>query len=191
MEGAAVIQVQFGAAREQQTERGSDSGQKSQLFPESAGADFAGGRVWRYSLWRIWDERLPYANFLMLNPSIADENQLDPTVTRCADFARRWGYGGLYVTNLFALVSTDPNALYTAEDPVGKDNDRVIVQTARQAGLVVCAWGNHGTHTARRDIVLKLLREAGVSLHYLKMNGTGEPAHPLYLPAALDPKPWA
>ncbi|WP_018079347.1 DUF1643 domain-containing protein [Thiobacillus denitrificans] len=191
MDGAVVIQVQFGAALEQQRELGSDSGQKSQLFPESAGADFAGGRVWRYSLWRVWDERLPYANFLMLNPSIADENQLDPTVTRCVDFARRWGYGGLYVTNLFALVSTDPNALYTAVDPVGKDNDRVIVQTARQAGLVVCAWGNHGTHTDRRDTVLKLLREAEVPLHYLKMNGTGEPAHPLYLPAALVPTLWA
>jgi hypothetical protein len=93
-------------------------------------------------------------------------------------------------TGIRTLVSTDPEALYTSEDPIGRENDRAILQTARQAGLVVCAWGNHGVHKERRDGVLKLLREAGIPLHFLRMNGTGEPAHPLYLPAAMVPTPW-
>lgn len=161
-----------------------------QLFPETSGAEFSPCRTWRYRLWRIWDGSLPSVNFLMLNPSIADANVLDPTVTRCVDFARRWGYGGLYVTNLFALVSTDPEGLYKSADPVGPGNDQAILGTARDAGLVVCAWGNHGVHKERRDAVLGMLRGAGVDLSCLRMNGTGEPSHPLYLPGVLAPARW-
>lgn len=165
--------------------------QPSQLFPETSGAEFTDCRTWRYRLWRIWDDSVPYANFLMLNPSIADGNILDPTVTRCVNFARNWGYGGLHVTNLFSLVSTDPDGLYRAADPVGEGNDRAILETAQKAGVVVCAWGNHGVITGRRGAVLGMLRGAGVKLTYLRMNGTGEPAHPLYLPGDLVPLEWA
>lgn len=161
-----------------------------QLFPETAGADFSPCRSWRYRLWRIWDGRRPYCLFLMLNPSVADENVLDPTVTRCVDFARCWGFGGLYVANLFALVSTDPEALYHAPDPVGPDNNLAILEMARDAGMVVCAWGNHGALKERREAVLNMLRAAGVKLNYLRMNATGEPTHPLYLPGDLAPVPW-
>jgi len=34
-----------------------------------------------------------------LNPSTADENENDPTITRCINFAKSWGYGGVCVTN--------------------------------------------------------------------------------------------
>jgi hypothetical protein len=38
--------------------------------------------------------------------------------------------------------------------------------------------------------VLRLLRNAGVVLHVLRLNAGGEPAHPLYLPARLRPIAW-
>ena len=44
---------------------------------------------------------LPVANFLMLNPSTADEVKLDPSCTRARNYAERWGYGALIVTNIF------------------------------------------------------------------------------------------
>ena len=37
----------------------------------------------------------------MLNPSTADEVKLDPTCSRARDYAERWGYGALIVTNVF------------------------------------------------------------------------------------------
>ena len=43
------------------------------------GAVFSKCRRWRYLLWRCWDDAKPVANFLMLNPSTADELQLDPS----------------------------------------------------------------------------------------------------------------
>jgi hypothetical protein len=156
----------------------------------AAGAKFSDCRRWRYLLWRRWEKQARVANFLMLNPSTADEVQLDPTCARARKYAERWGYGTLIVTNIFGWRATDPKRLQKTRDPVGEDNDAAILHAARQSDLVVCAWGNHGAHKMRSGRVLKLLREAEVELHVLRMNANGEPAHPLYLPGSLEPLRW-
>ncbi len=155
-----------------------------------SGAQFSACRRWRTLLWRRWDAARPVANFLMLNPSTADERVLDPTCARARDYAERWGYGALLVTNVFAWRATDPGGMKAAADPVGLGNDAAILRAARHAQLVVCAWGNHGLHLARSDAVRRLLHGAGVALHVLRLNANGEPAHPLYLPGRLRPRPW-
>ncbi len=156
-----------------------------------AGATFSPCRRWRYLLWRRWDAAKPVANFLMLNPSTADEHKLDPTCSRARDFAERWGYGALIVTNVFGWRATDPADMKAAKDPVGPGNDRAIVAAAKASALVVCAWGNHAAHVGRSTQVKELLRDAGVALHALRLNAGGEPAHPLYLPGRLRAQPWA
>jgi hypothetical protein len=155
-----------------------------------AGAKFSRCRRWRYLLWRCWDDAKPVANFLMLNPSTADEFKLDPSCTRARNYAERWGFGALVVTNIFGWRSTDPAALRTVEDAVGRGNDAAIVKAAKEAKLVVCAWGNHGLHLERAERVIALLRGQNVKLSFLRMNGEGQPAHPLYLPSSLKPTPW-
>jgi hypothetical protein len=155
-----------------------------------AGAKFSRCRRWRYLLWRCWDEAKPVANFLMLNPSTADEFKLDPSCTRARNYAERWGFGALVVTNIFGWRSTDPAALRTVADPVGRGNDAAIVKAAKEAKLVVCAWGNHGLHLERAERVTARLRRENVKLSFLRMNGEGQPAHPLYLPSSLKPTPW-
>jgi hypothetical protein len=154
----------------------------------TSGAKFSACRRWRYLLWRQWDPARPVANFLMLNPSTADEVKLDPSCTRARLYAERWGYGALIVTNIFGWRATDPDDMKAARDPVGRGNDRAIVQAAHESAIVVCAWGNHGAHLGRSEKVVRLLRQARVPLHALRMNGAGEPAHPLYLPGALKPQ---
>src|SRR5512134_3802397 len=114
-----------------------------------AGAVFSDCWRWRYLLWRCWDESKPAANFLMLNPSTADEHKRDPSCTRARNYAERWGFGVVVITNIFAWRSTDPKALMLRENPVGRANDAAIVKPAREARLVVCAWGNHGAHVNR------------------------------------------
>jgi hypothetical protein len=156
----------------------------------ASGAEFSACRRWRTLLWRRWDEARPVANFLMLNPSTADEAVLDPTCARAQDYARRWGYGTLLVTNVFAWRATDPGEMRAAADPVGAGNDAAILGAAARARLVVCAWGNHGTHLDRAARVTRLLRQAGMALHVLRLNAGGEPAHPLYLPGRLRPTRW-
>ena len=150
-----------------------------------SGAVFSSCRRWRYLLWRCWDASKPAANFLMLNPSTADEFKLDPSCTRARNYAEKWGYGALLVTNIFGWRSTDPSALRVVKNPVGRGNDAAIVKAAKQAKLVVCAWGEHGAHRERGEKVLDLLK--GIDLHYLRLNASGHPAHPLYLPSSLMP----
>lgn len=160
----------------------------SNLFRD-AGATFSPCRRYRYRLWRFWSDAPPIA-FVMLNPSTADEIANDPTVERCERRARAGGYGGVAVVNLFALRSTDPKALYDEADPVGPNNDAAILDVARHAGLVVCAWGRHGRLRDRGPKVLLMLWEAGVTTHCLKRGKDGQPSHPLYLPYALRPMPF-
>jgi hypothetical protein len=157
------------------------------VIRNDSGAVFSACRRWRFLLWRRWDAARPVANFLMLNPSTADELRLDPSCTRARRYAERWGFGAVVITNLFAWRATDPGEMKAARDPVGRGNDRAILRAARASALVVCAWGNHGAHRGRSLAVRTLLENEGIALRVLRLNGSGEPAHPLYLPGTLTP----
>ncbi len=68
---------------------------------------------YRYLLWREWDSQGKTVSFIMLNPSRADAEVNDPTITRCINFAKLWVYGRLEVVNLFAIVL--PNHHYSSK----------------------------------------------------------------------------
>lgn len=158
------------------------------LDPTRSQALFDETQRYRYWLARIWDANQPIVNFIMLNPSTADQYQLDPTVTRCLHYARRWGFGSLIVTNIFAYRSTDPKALYTLADPVGTENDAYLRKAATQANLRVAAWGTHGSLRNRHEAVLGSL--ADLALTALGVTQGGFPKHPLYLRADAWPVPY-
>lgn len=143
-------------------------------------------RTYRYELWRTWDESKPYAMFIGLNPSTADETEDDPTIRRCINFAKTWGYGGLCMTNLFAYRATQPEDMKRASDPIGNKNDETLILLAKNAGVIVGAWGNDGMFLNRSKHVRALIPE----LNVLKVNKSGEPAHPLYLKSTLTPIEW-
>lgn len=150
------------------------------IAPTKPPAAFDPTRTYRYSLYREWGDPSHKAVFVMLNPSTADEVRLDPTVTRCCGYARRWGYGCIEVVNIFALRSTDPKGLLAVEDPVGPENDRHILAAVADAALVVAAWGVHGALQGRDRIVRGLLADRCV-LYCLGTTKDGHPKHPLYL----------
>lgn len=123
--------------------------------------------------------------FIMLNPSTADEVKDDPTIRRCIGFANAWGYGILEICNLFAWRATRPNDLKAAEDPVGPENDRYILEAAGRAEKIVAAWGNHGQHFGRSVEARALLR--GHNIECLGVTQLGEPKHPLYVLKGQQP----
>jgi hypothetical protein len=124
--------------------------------------------------------------FICLNPSTADETMDDPTVRRCMNFAKTWGYRGLLMTNLFAVRETYVWKLKQYLHPIGDDNNEHLVAGAREAGIVVAAWGTHGGFMDRDKQVMALIP----NLHCLKLTKNGYPQHPLYLPSTLKPQPF-
>lgn len=150
-------------------------------------AEFSADRKYRYKLEIRWDDG-PACNFLMLNPSTADEVVNDPTVERCERRARAWGFGAVVITNLFAYRATDPRDMREQADPVGAHNDAAILSAAQSSDLLVCAWGNHGIHLGRAAAVRGLIGH--LSPKCLRVSNSGEPCHPLYLPYSLEPIPY-
>lgn len=142
---------------------------------------------YRYSLSRTWGPG-PRVLFVMLNPSTATAEVLDPTVTRCLKYAERHGYDGLDVANLFALRSTDPRKLDKHPEPVGAGNDGAITLLASRASLIVAAWGADKAIGNRAAEVLAML-QARYVVHCLGVTQGGHPRHPLYMPNTAIAKP--
>ena len=149
-------------------------------------ANISKDKIYRYTLSRTWDSTKPTVLFIGLNLSIADENIDDPTITRCINFAKDWGYGTLLMANLFAFRSTYPKEIYLIDDPIGKDNDHYILECVKQSDLIIACWGNNGTYMDRE----KIIKELVPNLYCLQKNKNGTPHHSLRLSRDINPIPF-
>lgn len=170
----------------------------------SGGASFGppgpGPKTYRYRLWREWGDGRKRVLWLMLNPSTADASKNDPTITRCIEFSKRWGFESLEVCNLFAFRATDPSGLLIATDPIGPGNADALVVAAGLCRRIVCAWGAHGSLHGRDAEVrerLKLLTSFAnpPDVVCLGLTQDGHPKHPLargkaFVPYTFTPIPY-
>lgn len=156
-----------------------------EIYFEHGGAVISTCSRYRYVLWRkgLVHGDTRKVNFVMLNPSTADARTDDPTVRRCVSFAKTWGYGELYITNLFAWRSTDPKALEWPEttDPKGPLNRYHVLETAKASDLVVCAWGANEFGREAGKEVCALFAQEGIKINAIRLTAYGYPRHPLYL----------
>ena len=155
---------------------------------------FCGDQKYRYFLKVPLSGGAGVCLFLMLNPGSRDEDRKrHPTRERCEWLARQWGYGELWTCNLFALRSPNPKDLRNRDDPIGPDNDAHIREAARQAKIIVCAWGGwRGAHSRARRVARTLIDERqSAKLHTLgELTKHGQPRHPLFVPADTQPRPF-
>lgn len=147
-------------------------------------AHFSKCRRWRYVLTRTWNTNLPPLAVIGLNPSAADEGKDDPTVRRCQCYARRWGFGGLVMLNLFGYRATEPADLKAAADPVGPGNNAALRRETASRRVLV-AWGVNGAYRDRAAVVLAMLGHR--DLVCLARTKDGSPRHPLYCRAEWLP----
>lgn len=145
--------------------------------------------TYRYRLSRDWGDG-PRIAFILLNPSTASELRNDPTVARCEGRARRGGFGGFYVLNLFAFRATRPEDLRAAADPFGAANTETVLAAVGEAATVVCGWGLHGAHLGQGVAMRGLLAERCITLWHLGLTRDLHPRHPLYVANAIEPRPW-
>jgi len=143
---------------------------------------FSTDRNHRYTLIHRWDELLNPDHgiaWICLNPSTADEHQLDPTLRRIRDFSATWGYSFFIMLNLFAWRATQPADMKAATDPIGPDNDKWIAHWSKKVDRVMLGWGEHGAHNNRDQQVLAYLDRS--KTFCLERNASGQPKHPLYV----------
>lgn len=164
-------------------------------FQPKTDATFSSCGRYRYQLDRRWSESGARLCWVMLNPSTADHRLDDPTVRRCIAFSKSWGFGAVYVVNLFAWRSTDPRLLPPGREAIGDDCDHYIRTSMELSSMVVCAWG---TASAAPPEVRDLLRErscaisdlaklSGRTLEAISVTKDGVPGHPLYLRGDSQP----
>lgn len=150
---------------------------------------------YRYSLPRRWNKDKPAIMWLLMNPSVATEFCNDRTVARCERFSESWGYGGIFVGNIFAYRATDQSRLSAVNDPAGPENNRYLLEMAQQAEKIILAYGTpqDSKLRPRGAETVRFLLQSGVSaakFHALKLTKAARPCHPLYLRGDLKPFPF-
>ena len=60
------------------------------------------------------------------------------------------------------------------------------MKLAKNADVVIAAWGVHGSFLKRDREVQNMVKP----LHFLRLTKSGYPGHPLYLPKTLIPQIW-
>ena len=151
--------------------------------------------LYRYELHREWDKDKGKVLFIMLNPSTADSHEDDLTTIRCVNFAKKWGYGGISIGNIYPFRAKRPKDLRKwlkacdGERPEAYENNiSHIGAMASEADITVCAWGCN--HPEIPSFIDNLADE--VPLYYLELCKDGRtPKHPLgNLSKDLKPKIW-
>ena len=137
---------------------------------------------YRYELHREWDKDKEKVLFIMLNPSTADANEDDLTTRRCINYAKKWGFGGLMIGNIYPFRAKRPKYLRKwlksygdlynfNEREVNQDHVRAM---AERASLTVCAWG------CNYPGIPKWIDEMNCGLRYLELcKDKITPKHPL------------
>lgn len=166
------------------------------FVPKTAHAVLSECRRYRYVLYRsldglAWDaeERADSSArktvcFVMLNPSVANEDDNDPTIEKLIKYGARWGFQRLSVVNVYALIETDSKVLRQALGKnaasliIGDHNYAFLETELGNADQIVCGWGNEGAY--RNDAIHDLLAEIGKPAFCFKRNRNGTPVHPLY-----------
>ena len=165
-----------------------------------SGAALSACGAYRYHLVRGWGRGSGCVVFVMLNPSTADGAADDPTIRKCAGFARRRGAASLSVVNLYAYRATKPAELCRAardgRDIVGPDNDAFIQRAMGRVGVsdVVFAWGALSAQRppGMRDRVQQVIELAQYVRQRpvcLARSNDGDPRHPLML--GYDAATWS
>jgi len=136
---------------------------------------------YRYELHREWDKKKGKVLFIMLNPSTACGVTDDLTTRRCVNFAKKWGYGGIMIGNIYPFRAKRPKDLRKWTNNCGKKEYKALFENmdcvrdmAVDAEIIVCAWG------CNYPGIPKWIDKMNYGLHYLELCKDGlTPKHPL------------
>lgn len=116
-----------------------------------------------------------------MNPSTANAETDDNTIRRVIEISKYNGYGGFYMMNCFAYISTNPDGLVDVSPGERQKNDTYIEYVASRCSDVVFAWGSFSVvkETGRDKELIEMFPNAKA----LYINKNGSPKHPLFCKA--------
>lgn len=134
--------------------------------------------------------------FIGVNPSVAGDENDDPTVRKLAGFCQRWRYSDFTVVNVFSRVATRVKDLaaprLVALSPRAREH---MIQALTEADLIIPMWGSRhklpkALH-ADLDWTAALLRDQYRSkVEVFGITASGDPVHPLMLSYTTPLRPW-
>ena len=137
-------------------------------------AEFSIDKKERYSLKREWDKSKNKILYIMLNPSLADDKNDDPTIRRLINFTKKFNYGGFLVGNIFTTITPNPKEIDKSKGMSDKNFEKLL-NLINKVDKIVYAWGNSVEEPQH-------LKELILSPKCFGKNLNGTPKHPLYLP---------
>lgn len=138
-------------------------------------AEFSIDKKERYSLNREWDKSKNKILYIMLNPSLADDKNDDPTIRRLINFTKKFNYGGFLVGNIFTTITPNPKELDKSKGMSDK-NFEELIKLINKVDQIVYAWGSSIEEP-------QLLKKLVLNPKCFGKNLNGTPKHPLYVPS--------
>lgn len=139
--------------------------------------------TWRYALGKSGVRKIMVIG---LNPSTATKDKSDPTVTRVEEVAKRKGFDGFVMLNLYPIRSTDYGALplYANSEAFHENLNRIdAIISSEDKPFIWAAWGEaiHARNyfaTAAFELAARLEKYSPSWQHFGSLTNTGHPRHP-------------
>ena len=151
-------------------------------------------RCWIFFLWKLPIQPFPHLGWIFTSGTFhyaqsfkCRRHEGRPKNQALHFLCKGWGFGSLFVGNLFALKSTKPTGLLESTNPEGPENLKYLLKLSSHCKMIVCAWGNG---TILKKLSANSPKNLNRKLHCLKLSLDGIPCHPLYLPKDLKPIEW-
>jgi hypothetical protein len=142
-------------------------------------------RLWLSRRWDALDKPVPYVLWVGMNPSTADADANDPTITREITFTKSWGYSSYIKTNVMDYRATNQKDLLAAGvEPRSDRNLETIVTWAARADRIVLCYGVLPKQLKHFGLdAVAALKGAGHASRLFSFGTSlnGFPRHPLYL----------
>lgn len=121
-------------------------------------ANFSKDDRCRWDLKRLWEPSRGLVLYTGLNPSRAGADTDDMTVTKGIGFSKLWGFGGTMHGNAYPFITPYPKDLAHCTEAEIEENDEKLLAMAKEAALVVLAWGSFPKFKQRFWKVARMLR---------------------------------
>jgi hypothetical protein len=154
------------------------------------------GEHHEYRLWltRQWSANAvaPFLLWVGMNPSTADVNVNDPTISRIIRFSQTFGFRACTICNVMDYRATHPSDLCRpGVEPCSDKNLEVIIHAAFAAEKVILCHGLVPKVLQKYpDTAVEALRSRNIPLFCLGKTATGHPRHPLYLRSDTPLEPF-